>query len=37
MGLCDRPHFIQNRKYRCAIGNTSAGAQVSSSPSARTS
>ena len=27
----------QNRKYRCAIGSTSAGAQVSSSPSARTS
>ena len=25
----------QNRKYRCAIGSTSAGAQVSSSPSAR--
>jgi hypothetical protein len=27
----------QNKKYRCAIGSTSAGAQVSSSPSARTS
>ena len=27
----------QNRKYRCAIGSTSAGAQVSNSPSARTS
>jgi hypothetical protein len=27
----------QNRKYRCAIGSTLAGSQVSSSPSARTS
>ena len=27
----------QNKKYRCAIGSTSAGAQVSSSPSALTS
>jgi hypothetical protein len=27
----------QNRKYRCAIGSTIAGSQVSSSPSARTS
>ena len=27
--------LLQNRKYRCAIGSTSAGAQVSSSPSAR--
>lgn len=27
----------QNRKYRCAIGKTSAGSQVSNSPSARTS
>jgi len=27
----------QNKKYRCAIGSTSAGAQVSNSPSARTS
>ena len=27
----------QNRKYRCAIGSTVAGSQVSSSPSARTS
>ena len=27
----------QNKKYRCAIGSTSAGAQVKSSPSARTS
>ena len=27
----------QNKKYRCAIGNVSAGAQVRSSPSARTS
>jgi hypothetical protein len=27
----------QNRKYRCAIGNTDAGSQVSSTPSARTS
>ena len=27
----------QYKKYRCAIGSTSAGAQVSSSPSARTS
>ena len=27
----------QNRKYRCASGSTSAGSQVSSSPSARTS
>ena len=27
----------QNRKYRCAIGNTVAGSQVSSTPSARTS
>jgi hypothetical protein len=35
------PHLglggCQNRKYRCAIGSTSAGAQVNSSPSARTS
>ena len=30
-------HADQNRKYRCAIGRTSAGSQVSSSPSARTS
>ena len=29
--------YLQNKKYRCAIGSTSAGAQVSSSPSARTS
>ncbi len=28
---------LQNRKYLCAMGNTSAGAQVRSSPSARTS
>ena len=27
----------QNRKYLCAIGSTSAGAQVNSSPSAVTS
>ena len=27
----------QNRKYRCAIGRTVAGSQVSSTPSARTS
>jgi hypothetical protein len=27
----------QNKKYRCAIGSTSAGAQVNSSPSAVTS
>ena len=27
----------QNRKYRCAIGSTAAGSQVSSTPSARTS
>jgi hypothetical protein len=27
----------QNRKYLCAMGSTSAGAQVSSSPSAVTS
>ena len=27
----------QNRKYRWAIGSTSAGSQVSNSPSARTS
>ena len=26
----------QNRKYRCAIGSTDAGSQVSSTPSART-
>jgi hypothetical protein len=36
-----RTHILheraQNRKYRCAIGNTVAGAQVSSTPSARTS
>src|SRR5262249_39969902 len=31
------PQNNQNRKYRCAIGNTLAGSQVSSSPSARTS
>ena len=43
--LSGRPHRAcpaharrrQNRKYRCAMGSTSAGAQVSSSPSARTS
>ena len=29
--------ITQNRKYRCAIGSTSAGSQVSNSPSARTS
>src|SRR5688500_9851468 len=29
-------HRYQNKKYRCAIGSTSAGAQVSSSPSAVT-
>jgi hypothetical protein len=28
---------FQNKKYRCAIGSTSAGAQVNSSPSAVTS
>ena len=28
---------LQNKKYRCAIGSTSAGAQVKSSPSAVTS
>lgn len=28
---------LQNKKYRCAIGRTSAGGQVRSSPSARTS
>lgn len=27
----------QNRKYRCAIGSSTAGSQVSNSPSARTS
>jgi hypothetical protein len=27
----------QNRKYRCAMGKTSAGSQVRSTPSARTS
>ena len=27
---------VQNRKYRCANGNTVAGSQVSSCPSART-
>jgi hypothetical protein len=27
----------QNKKYLCAIGSTSAGAQVNSSPSALTS
>ncbi|GLK57783.1 hypothetical protein GCM10008170_38030 [Methylopila capsulata] len=27
----------QNRKYRCAMGRTSAGSHVRSSPSARTS
>ena len=32
MGIC-----FQNKKYRCAIGSTSAGAQVKSSPSAVTS
>jgi hypothetical protein len=31
----DEPH--QKRKYRCAIGKTFAGSQVSNSPSARTS
>ena len=33
---CTRPR-LQDKKYRCAIGSTSAGAQVSNSPSARTS
>ncbi len=32
-----RAQAHQNRKYRCAIGSTSAGSQVSSSPFARTS
>jgi hypothetical protein len=32
-----RPETDQNKKYLCAIGSTSAGSQVSSSPSARTS
>jgi len=32
-----RSFATQNRKYRCAIGNTVAGSQVSSTPSARTS
>ena len=27
---------VQNRKYRCAIGNTVAASHVSSTPSART-
>ena len=27
----------QNRKYRCAIGSSAAGSQVSNTPSARTS
>src|SRR5215813_6302728 len=27
----------QNKKYRCAIGNTAAGSHVNNSPSARTS
>ena len=31
------PEVRQNRKYLCAMGNTSAGAQVNSSPSAVTS
>ena len=31
------PFSTQNKKYRCAIGSTSAGAQVNSSPSAVTS
>ncbi|CUU15291.1 hypothetical protein CDS [Bradyrhizobium sp.] len=35
-GTCIQTLF-QYMKYRCAIGSTSAGAQVSSSPSARTS
>jgi hypothetical protein len=30
-------YFLQNRKYRCAIGKISAGSQISNSPSARTS
>ena len=34
---CVRGTRTQNIKYRCAIGSTSAGAQVSNSPSARTS
>jgi len=34
-GKMHRHH--QNKKYRCAIGSTVAGSQVSSTPSARTS
>jgi len=30
-------HDLQNKKYRCAIGSTFAGSQVSNSPFARTS
>ena len=36
-GVQDFDDADQNRKYRCAIGNTSAGSQVKSCPSARTS
>jgi predicted transposase YbfD/YdcC len=32
----NQPNLAQNRKYRCAIGSTLAGSQVSSCPSART-
>jgi len=32
----DTKNQNQNKKYRCAIGNTTAGSQVNKTPSART-
>ena len=37
LALLERQGQFQNRKYLCAMGNTLAGSQTSSSPSARTS
>lgn len=36
-GKTVRSRPAQNKKYRCAIGSTVAGSQVSNTPSARTS
>ena len=36
-GIVESDFGAQNRKYRCAMGKTSAGSHVSNSPSARTS
>ena len=35
--VAHRSLLFQNKKYRCAIGRISAGSQVNSMPSARTS